>query len=566
MARPTRAAKPLRLLSRLEHLLTEFGAEPAARKRELVRALASRSLPNASAVRRLHEALCYLRAYPDDADLLQQVVGVLDQFDARADLRQHRRKLVDSGIAGTTIRYAFFADTARWLSRRHPGALRIDWSRFDNEATLAGKLDLLTTWAETPGLDEVDLDTAAWLRRLAGPDTSGADFLIARCATLGATAAERDDFWDELDPPLELHARPGTPSRSRAALSGRPLHFQTGPLDRQRPDLRAAVRQRARELPCGEELGARIITLAREAMVLRHRDLDAFVHADAGDVRLFACGQGLEFAVVGVQPERRLLLEAVYAFLTLKNGVPIGYVLVSALFGSSEIAYNVFDTWRGGEAGRIYGHVLAVTRQLLGSDTFTIYPYQLGGGGNDEGLRSGAWWFYQKLGFRARDPGVLRVMAQELARQQRRPQHRTPVSTLARIAEHNVFWSDGAQRDDILGVFPLGHIGLAVTDYLARRFGADRERGERTCADEAAVLCGVRGWLKWSDGERLWWQRWSPLLLALPGVAKWTPAERSALVDVVRKKGGRRESDFVRALDGHRRLRRALQRLAATTT
>ena len=38
--------------------------------------------------------------------------------------------------------------------------------------------------------------------------------------------------------------------------------------------------------------------------------------------------------------------------LTLKNGVPIGYVLISAINASSEIAYNVFETWRGGETRR----------------------------------------------------------------------------------------------------------------------------------------------------------------------------------------------------------------------
>ena len=48
-----------------------------------------------------------------------------------------------------------------------------------------------------------------------------------------------------------------------------------------------------------------------------------------------AAGDGLELAAIGMVPKRRLLLEAVYGFLTLKNGVPIGYVLNSALFGSS---------------------------------------------------------------------------------------------------------------------------------------------------------------------------------------------------------------------------------------
>src|SRR6185295_13838326 len=109
---------------------------------------------------------------------------------------------------------------------------------------------------------------------------------------------------------------------------------------------------------------------------------------------------------VGVQPARRLMLEAVYAFLTLKNGVPIGYVLNSALFGSAEIAFNVFETFRGAEAAHVYGWVLSCVRSLFGVDSFTIYPYQLGQD-NDEALDSGAWWFYQRLGFRPRDRGAL---------------------------------------------------------------------------------------------------------------------------------------------------------------
>jgi hypothetical protein len=59
------------------------------------------------------------------------------------------------------------------------------------------------------------------------------------------------------------------------------------------------------------------------------------------------------------------------------------------------------------------------------------------------------------------------------------------------------------------------------------------------------------------------WARWSPLVLLLPGIESWSRAERGALVDIVRAKGGRRESEFVRRFDGHRPLRRALRALVA---
>ncbi|MCK6461933.1 MAG: hypothetical protein L6Q95_18790, partial [Planctomycetes bacterium] len=62
--------------------------------------------------------------------------------------------------------------------------------------------------------------------------------------------------------------------------------------------------------------------------------------------------------------------------------------------------------------------------------------------------------------------------------------------------------------------------------------------------------------------ERLAWSRWAPLLLAAEGVERWTAAERRAAVAAVRAKGGRRESDFVRLFDGHRKLRAAILRMA----
>jgi hypothetical protein len=370
-----------------------------------------------------------------------------------------------------------------------------------------------------------------------------------------------EKLYDRLDPPLRLAAGLDTPSRTAAGTAPARVVFQTMPLDRARPDIAAELRRAplaVRTVTRAE--GQRLIDLARAAMVTRNRDLDVFSWGDPDDVRLADCGGGLQFAVIGAIPERRLLMEAVYAFLTLKNGVPIGYVLNSALYGSAEIAYNVFENWRGAEAGAIYGRVLATVRHLFNADSFTIYPYQLGDG-NKEGLESGAWWFYQKLGFRPRDPEARALMELELKRMQSRPSHRSSIGTLKRLARANLYYHLGRERDDVIGLVPLPTAGLAVTALLASRFGDDRERGARTCALEAARLLGAPSRSRWTDGERLAWDRWSPLVLVLPGVATWTRAEKRALVEVVRAKGGRRESEFVRRFDRHRRLRDALRRL-----
>jgi hypothetical protein len=114
----------------------------------------------------------------------------------------------------------------------------------------------------------------------------------------------------------------------------------------------------------------------------------------------------------------------------------------------------------------------------------------------------------------------------------------------------------------VIGRFPIERIGFAASDYLSARFGSDRERGERVCADEAAAILGAGRWRDLPPGERLAFRRWAPLVRVLPGVEGWSRRDRAALARVVRAKGGRRESDFARLLDRHARLRRALAQLA----
>jgi hypothetical protein len=106
-------------------------------------------------------------------------------------------------------------------------------------------------------------------------------------------------------------------------------------------------------------------------------------------------------------------------------------------------------------------------------------------------------------------------------------------------------------------------VGLAIIDGLARRFGSDRERAERVLAGEAAERLGLSSMRDLSPAERLAWRRWAPLVAVLPGLGRWSLGDRKALARVVIAKGGRRESDYVRAFDAHPRLRAAVRRLAA---
>ena len=561
-AKPSPKPSPHALLAEAEGLRLRFGGGAARRKQELIAALDRADLRLPADLLRFHELLCFWRAYPDDRDVLGRVERSLGRFARRSDLTRLASRLVDSGIAGTEIRFRFFAATARWLVERWPSQVRVDWKAFDSDA-LEPWLPLLVHPAETPALDEYDLPVREWLAWLGGPRETDAAFLVRRLARMPMDEVARETLYDQLDPPLVLLPGATTPSRTRAKRSGARLHFQRRALERGRPSIEAVASLRARAVrEVGAREGERWIDLARASMVTRSRDLDAFANGDPRDVRVVDFGNGLAFACIGVRPERRLLLEAVYGYLTVKNGVPIGYVLTASLFGSAELAYNVFETWRGAEAGPIYARVLAMTRGLFGCDAFTIVPYQLGEG-NDEALGSGAWWFYQKMGFRPRDRAATRLMRAELARMRSRPGHRSRLATLRRLARAPVHLFLARSRGDVLGEVPLANVGLHVSRALAERFGADREAATESSARAARETLGGGPTSAWSAGERMAWTIWAPLVTILPGIERWNASERDALVDVIRAKGGRRESAFVRHFDAHPRLRAAIRRLAA---
>lgn len=549
------------ILRSLEHIQRRYGDELDQRKLDLLIRLDGVRLGSAGTVHRLHEVLCFLRAYPDNRAVLDQVERMLADFDQRSDLLDHAEELTDSGIAGTPTVYRFFFETAQWLAQRWPDRLLVQWDDLEAPERLERALSLLVLAAEQPGIDEVAYELRDWVHTLKGADEGDGAFLVRRFMALAADPFVRQFLYEDVGFWLRLEAGPDTPARTRAKLPRRRIHWQRGPVTGPRPNLLARLKiPPVAVRSVSGKRADRLIDMTREAMVTRSRDLDAFAYGSRDDVRIVDCGNGLEFVAIGTLPERRLMLEAVYAFLTLKNGVPIGYVLNSALFGSAEVAYNVFDTYRGAEAAAIYGRVLAMVHHLFGSDTFTIYPYQLGHE-NQEALESGAWWFYQKLGFRARDPDVLDLMNRELEQMRKRPDHRSSIATLRELSKVNVYLQTSREREDVIGILPLPNAGLAVTGYLARTYGADREAAARECSKDARRLLGNPSLQRFTPGERMAWDRWAPLVVCLPGIERWKPEERRELVSVIRAKGGQRESDFVRRFDAHRKLRRAIRRL-----
>src|SRR5262249_56820445 len=117
------------------------------------------------------------------------------------------------------------------------------------------------------------------------------------------------------------------------------------------------ARERRRPLPpprrANRALGAAVIEAARASMATRARELHAFASPNADDVLVADPGDGLRVALVGLSADDRLPLDAYYAYLAFKNGMPISYGGGWGCLGTLQFALNIFESFRQGESARL---------------------------------------------------------------------------------------------------------------------------------------------------------------------------------------------------------------------
>jgi len=301
-----------------------------------------------------------------------------------------------------------------------------------------------------------------------------------------------------------------------------------------------------------------IIDAARASMATRARELHAFASPNASDVLVADPGPGVRVTLVGLSPDDRLPLDAYYAYLAFKNGVPVSYGGGWGCLGTLEFALNIFESFRQGESAALIAQILRVYYRVFRMRRVVVDRSQIDAS-NPEALESGAFYFYAKLGFRPIDPTVARLADAERARIARNPDYRSPLAMLKRLGRSNLALTldGGAAAAGITG----SRLATLVTDHIARAFDGDRRAATADTVARVARALGATGWQRWPPPERRAFERLATVIGLIPDLARWPADERVRLRRVMRAKGGVSEARYVALLDRHRRVRESLEAL-----
>ena len=593
------------MLDELERAKRQFDV-PESQVISTLSFFARRKIENAKSLIRLHETLLFLRAYPQGPSVLSQVEKTLRTLarvvpklrDKDLDLSPLDNPEV-SGIAGTRVTSNFSYVIVCWLVAKYPKQLSIDWDWFEEEDRFGATMPRFMPLLEEEAMVEAHVPYRDWLRAARRRENEVA-WLIGQFESMNVSENVKSELYDSLK--LHLTWRFGfRSSRTGMKLPVSKVFFHNQPLI-QRRDILLSVELLSPPIPIEEvsrALGAKILDIARETSAVRYRELHGFTYGDSRRVLKASLGRGTEAFVIGVPPEHRLPLRAYHAALIFKNGVPVAYFEGLSLFERMESGFNLYYTFRDGETAWLYARILRLMRQLLGVTVFSIEPYQIGHE-NEEGIESGAFWFYRKLGFRPVRPELMKLTLSEEQKIAARRDYRTSARTLRRLAAGHLLFElegsgsyacdlplplgggqgEGAKRREQKergGGLPLSliphpsplpkgegvsewddfavrNLGLAVQRRMAMDFSGEAPKIRDASVKFVKRALGLRT-DRWREAELNGLENLALVLAMIPGVERWSADKKESAAQIIRAKANSNEARYLRLMQRHTKLR-----------
>ncbi len=450
--------------------------------------------------------------------------------------------LHNSGIGGTPVVAAFSLAITRWLVQRFGDDVTLESVDGDADGVMA-LLEPALDPMEQEVLSEQPLRWPAWRARHLGRGRAAQlRRLLHLINRLPGELVDHEASFAAMRVFVRWEIPPDAPVLTTGRFPGENLRFHLGKLRRRATAAAAWQEGAGRPVRLGKDDQRTLVDLARGTLAALLSETEPFSYASEAEVELHDLGRGIQVALFPCIAAKKLALEAYVGYLLLKNHVPVAYGGGWVLGRQARFGINVLPPFRGGESAVLLSQLLRLYAHRFGLKCFLVEPFQIGKG-NPDGIRSGAFWFYWRLGFRPRQSDLLAVAEAE-ARRLRAPGTRTAPALLRRLSESVMTWETPLPSpwDPI----DVDQVGAHVSRYILAEFDGDRAAAQAA----SARALGLRD------------RRLAVLVAALAPEKGWTAAQLRQLNTIMARKD-RAEMDQAMALRQHRGLFSALVRVLA---
>lgn len=525
-------------LSQLKVAATLFGGDASVQKQKWLKVCSGLQFRSAKDIIAYHDCLLFLLAYPASAPLyalaeteLMRLGAFLKNLKPSSALYE---TLSRSGLAYTSTQSAYSLELIRWMLQAFPAQVELhslDEQGKHPQSLLRYSLPVL----EFELAAEDSLKPLAWLEKACGSKNKGRvlRWVVDQIDRLPASGPARELLFESLQ--LYVNIKPAVPELSRSF--GRSLLHPVYIHDKEllkkfdaKAVLNTKLNPRKKLQAAAEE---HLLKTSRVALAMLNRETEPITYCRPGQVEYYELDRGLSIALFSMNPDQRMPLESYIGYMMFKNGQPMAYGGCWILGKRALAGVNIFEPFRGGESALVFCNILRVYRQRFGISYFEVEPYQFGKG-NPEGIRSGAFWFYYRFGFRPLRTDLAALAEQEQAKIAADKTYRSSYTTLKQLTGSNIGWHIDAGVNTI----NPSEISKTITAYIHREHLGNRAAAEKHAHRFVSRQLGVGSQKSWSEAEKqsyhnlcLW------VVVSFPDLARWSTGRKQNLLKLMRLKG-----------------------------
>ncbi len=526
------------LLATAQYWKGQFNAEAYKRKNDILQRLEETSPRSVADVRQLHQLLLFLQAFPQSRSQWHRARQLMTQLvDRLRRLPRQAAALQNSGISGTVQQVSLSFRLTQLLRQHFPDDIAlyaVDASRHDVE-------QILCTVLPDPYRSVIEVSqrsVAGMLRSIGVCGKNGLAVLLDWFRQARLTDPGRELCWAQLKVFIRWRVADSVSlCTGRVPVGGYCFHHQE--LKKSFDVRRQLAKPVGEALPLSPAQRKDLLLLGCAQLALNQREIDPLTYGDDRRVRWFSLGGGLGIAMFEMLPAFRLPLESYIGYVLCKNRMIIAYGGSWLFLHRARTGIHLFSPYRGGESAWGFAQVLRCYHQLFGVSQFIADPFQLGKN-NTEGIRSGAFWFYYRLGFRPQEERARREAEQLwLTYRSNRKKQALQASTKRFIASPVTLCLSEKPNDPDPIRLTETILQSRVQDDYRTLSEADRQAYMRNCLEGMENDLTDEQWTIWT--EKLF-----PFMVAVQ-MHRWSPQERKQLARVFRHKWRGSETTFVLA-------------------
>jgi hypothetical protein len=475
-------------LTRLKSLVFEFDVNFDKEKTQLLNELVSFHSFKQQSFHQFHQLLMGMMAYPSSKALLDAVTlsmqKLLQQLEQNISLQ---KKLIGTGLLHTAVECNFSYAKIIYLTQKFPNQVSIH-SASSNTETQKSILKLLLPLVEYSKIVDGEKDLKYRISQFHSSQTqTDLEWLLQLIQQSNLDTKTQAIIYNQLGIFIQWKVSNINSSVSFLRGTSLPTYYHTKLLDK-KVNLQNIIQQK---LPAPTKLTAKdkeqIIDAAKMTLLYLYRETEPFTNANKDDITLFKLDKGISVALFGSLNDKRYSLESYIGYLVFKNNIPASYG-GGWIFGErSQFGINILESFRGGESGLIICELLRVYHQYFSATRFVVKPYQFGLN-NPEAIKTGAFWFYYKLGFKPENKALRELALEEEKQKLINSNYKSSVSTLRKYTKSNLALT---LSETSYPNYDSEVISQKITHHINSHFNGDRQKAINVCFKQLKENLGI---------------------------------------------------------------------------